>query len=372
MLDRLIEHHGALLLEGAEQVADIGCWALTLPELAWSWSDGMHRIHGVEPGPLARGPAALMRCVTPDDQERVKGLLAWVLAHPDQIPPEGITLDYRVAWSDGSLRAVRVHGRLHRTSGDERVRLVGVAQDVTEGDLRERDLHAHTAVSTALAEWRSFETGAPALLGRLGAALHTPLALLWTRSAGRGRLAVRAGWSARGTDAEVFAAKSRELRRRHGQAVPVQAWATGRPVVVDDLEAHLPRGRRGPAARLRLRSGIAVPALTDREPLAVLTFYSRDRRVANDRLMRTLTNVGRDVGRFLSRRRGELGEAPLSPRELEVIRLAADGHSGPQIAALLFVSPATIKTHFENIYAKLGVSDRAAAVATALRQGLIA
>jgi DNA-binding CsgD family transcriptional regulator len=61
----------------------------------------------------------------------------------------------------------------------------------------------------------------------------------------------------------------------------------------------------------------------------------------------------------------------LTARELEVLRLAADGLSGPEIAERLVVSPGTVKTHFQNIYAKLGVSERAGAVAKALRQGLI-
>ena len=54
-----------------------------------------------------------------------------------------------------------------------------------------------------------------------------------------------------------------------------------------------------------------------------------------------------------------------------MLQLAADGLSGPEIAAHLHVSPATVKTHFENIYAKYDVSDRVAAVAKALREGLI-
>jgi DNA-binding CsgD family transcriptional regulator len=65
------------------------------------------------------------------------------------------------------------------------------------------------------------------------------------------------------------------------------------------------------------------------------------------------------------------GESRLTPRELEVLQLAADGLSGPDIAELLVVSPGTVKTHFQNIYKKSGVSDRAGAVAKAMRQGLI-
>ena len=61
----------------------------------------------------------------------------------------------------------------------------------------------------------------------------------------------------------------------------------------------------------------------------------------------------------------------LTAREREMLQLAADGLSGPQIAARLVLSPGTVKTHFQNIYKKWGVSDRAGAVARALRQGLI-
>jgi DNA-binding CsgD family transcriptional regulator len=61
----------------------------------------------------------------------------------------------------------------------------------------------------------------------------------------------------------------------------------------------------------------------------------------------------------------------LTTRELEMLRFAADGMSGPQIAAHLVLSPGTVKTHFQNIYRKWDVSDRACAVARALRQGLI-
>jgi DNA-binding CsgD family transcriptional regulator len=63
--------------------------------------------------------------------------------------------------------------------------------------------------------------------------------------------------------------------------------------------------------------------------------------------------------------------APLTPRELEVLQLAGEGLSGPDIAERLVLSPATVKTHFSNMYAKLGVSGRVSAVARGMRLGLI-
>jgi len=61
----------------------------------------------------------------------------------------------------------------------------------------------------------------------------------------------------------------------------------------------------------------------------------------------------------------------LTPRELEVLQLAADGLSGPKIAEAFVISPDTVRTHFANIYEKLEVRGRAAAVAKAIRLGLI-
>jgi two-component system, NarL family, nitrate/nitrite response regulator NarL len=61
----------------------------------------------------------------------------------------------------------------------------------------------------------------------------------------------------------------------------------------------------------------------------------------------------------------------LSDREREILRLIADGLSAPRIGGMLHLSPATVKTHLQHIYEKLGVSERAAAVAAAMRRGLL-
>jgi DNA-binding NarL/FixJ family response regulator len=62
---------------------------------------------------------------------------------------------------------------------------------------------------------------------------------------------------------------------------------------------------------------------------------------------------------------------PLSQRELEVLGLVAAGSTNKEAAATLFITEATVKTHLLNIYGKLGVSDRAAAVAEAFHRGLL-
>ena len=65
-------------------------------------------------------------------------------------------------------------------------------------------------------------------------------------------------------------------------------------------------------------------------------------------------------------------DAPaLTPREQEILHLIAAGKSLPQIATELYLGLTTVKTHVQHLYEKLGVSDRAAAVASAMRRGLI-
>ncbi|MBM2622376.1 response regulator transcription factor [Actinoplanes sp. LDG1-06] len=62
---------------------------------------------------------------------------------------------------------------------------------------------------------------------------------------------------------------------------------------------------------------------------------------------------------------------PLSQREIEVLSLIARGNSNKEAASRLFISEATVKTHLLHAYAKLGVRDRAAAVAVAFERGLL-
>jgi two-component system nitrate/nitrite response regulator NarL len=71
------------------------------------------------------------------------------------------------------------------------------------------------------------------------------------------------------------------------------------------------------------------------------------------------------------RRRAEPSGPTLSVREREVLGMIANGASIPAIAKQLFLAPSTVKTHVQRLYEKLGVGDRAAAVAEAMRRGLL-
>ncbi len=67
----------------------------------------------------------------------------------------------------------------------------------------------------------------------------------------------------------------------------------------------------------------------------------------------------------------DVGRPVLTAREREILLLIAEGKTAPAIGKQLFLSTATVKTHLAHLYEKLGVGDRAAAVAEAMRRGLV-
>ncbi|MEW2303383.1 response regulator transcription factor [Streptomyces sp. NPDC006655] len=85
----------------------------------------------------------------------------------------------------------------------------------------------------------------------------------------------------------------------------------------------------------------------------------------------TLRLVGRYAARIRPSDSGARQDVPLTPRELEVLRLIADGRSNSEIAAALVISQETVKTFVSRILAKLGLRDRVQAVVYAYRRGLV-
>jgi DNA-binding NarL/FixJ family response regulator len=69
--------------------------------------------------------------------------------------------------------------------------------------------------------------------------------------------------------------------------------------------------------------------------------------------------------------RPEEPDDPLTPRELQVVKLVAEAHTTEQIADILTISPRTVERHRENIMGKLGMRDRVQLTRYAIRRGLI-
>jgi DNA-binding CsgD family transcriptional regulator len=79
----------------------------------------------------------------------------------------------------------------------------------------------------------------------------------------------------------------------------------------------------------------------------------------------------RDAAMAAGRGRPPTADAALTEREVEVLRLVADGHTDREIACALYVSHHTVANHVKNVLGKFDVRSRAAAVALAARHGML-
>jgi DNA-binding CsgD family transcriptional regulator len=133
-----------------------------------------------------------------------------------------------------------------------------------------------------------------------------------------------------------------------------------RPLDVDDvMKLFLPA-----------RNGVACSLVLDRSGR---DFSERDRAVLH-RLQPFLVHLvecarARRLDATIPRRCDDGWEGVLTRREREVLALVAEGRSNREIARVLWVSPATVRTHLEHVYAKLGVHSRTAAAGRIRSEG---
>jgi DNA-binding NarL/FixJ family response regulator len=120
-----------------------------------------------------------------------------------------------------------------------------------------------------------------------------------------------------------------------------------------------------------LRAGASGFLLKDAPPAQLLHGI---RTVASGAALLAPEVTRQLVGRYAARIRPALGtpaDVGLTPRELEVLRLIADGLSNSEIAARLVISQETVKTYVSRILTKLDLRDRVQAVVYAYRTGLV-
>jgi DNA-binding CsgD family transcriptional regulator len=355
--------HPELSAQG-EQLGVQASWAYWPETGQLVWSDNYFRLLGLAPDEIVPSAEWVVDHLHPSDSERVTTALAQ-LAFSDS----PTVLDYRVIRDDGLVRHVRsTLAAVDRDAPGGRC-LLGTVQDLTSHNSLTRQLAAHAAVSKALDEWQGFAVGAESLLAGLGIAMSLPFGVLWVPRSDR--LEAARIWHVESPLLATLAEGTRNSHPGHGDAILGRAWAERRPII-SGRPGAASTARRAEAMRAAgIASAVAIPAVAASETLAILEFLTADPVEDAERMRRAFVGLGYEVGYFLAQRRGELAVPVLTPRETEVLQLAARGVAAKDIAAELGLSSATVKRHFEDGYSRLGMPDRASAVAEAMRQGLI-
>jgi DNA-binding CsgD family transcriptional regulator len=348
------------LLQAGEEISGSGTWAWDLATGKQIWSENMYRILDVDPD-QGLSPESTLQRAHPADRLRLKEALEQAEAGKG-----ASTIRYRILTRRGAVRFVEAVLAGSVTSDEETV-LVGWLRDLTETNRAEREIAAHIAVTQTLSEWDEFDTSARRLICELARALGFDRGVLWIVM--EGVLVPKVVW--RSQDDEAQRRQLTSMRLSPGEGLAGIAWEMEAPATLASASSEPGYRFHEEAVREGLRGAVAVPIIAAGQVLGVISLSGPDKLEMTDRLSATLTGVGHEIGGFLEHRSGQWTDRLLSPREVQILQLASEGLSGPAIAARLVISPATVKTHFEHIYAKYDVPDRVAAVAKAIRAGLI-
>jgi DNA-binding CsgD family transcriptional regulator len=341
-----------------EIVGQTGCWEYVPSTGELLWSDNLLRIFGLEAG-AAPAPEAVIAAIHPDDRPRVAASIRRLVA-------SGVTqvVDHRISRPGGERRYLRLTVAFGERRGEQPDHRVGVVQDLTESRHAEREVAAHVAVAEALVDWHDLDSGAHELMAQLALALDCLAGIFWIPV--DDVLVPRVFWHGE----SVTADRPEVGALPRGVGLPGRAWDAALPLSLPAADA-IDGAPAQPSPLDGLTGALAIPAVDGQAVLAIVELRADREIVLGERLTRSLWGISHELGHFLARRGGELAAPLLTPREIEVLQLAAEGLSARRTADRLTVSPTTVRTHLENIYAKLDVSDKSSAVATAMRLGLV-
>lgn len=354
------------VLAWAERIGQTGSWEYVPSEREELWSDNLYRIFGLEPGAIEPSGDYVIARMHRADRARFERAVATFLEHG-----ETTRVEYRFAGPNGDRRHLRATLVVADRRDGRVYRMVGLTEDLTERRRAEREIAAHVAVEEALGDWQDLESGALGLLSKLAGALDCVIGVFWVPSGDV--LVPRVRWYEREGELDVPEVKATKLQRQ-ASGLAARAWAARKPLSWTLGGLAQPADPRASGPRDQELSGaIALPALSGDDVLAIIELRAHQEIQVGERLLRSLYGISHELGHFFARRGGELNEPPplLTAREVEMLQLAAHGLSVKETGERLHVSPATVKTHLENIYRKLDVSDKPSAVATALRLGVI-
>ena len=280
------------------------------------WSPGCYRVLGRDPTLGPPSPEEYRQAVHPDDRGRLDEAMRET-QHEDG-------LEYRVRRGDGTTVMIRATFRPVHDHEGRLVVIEGTVQDVTrERALEQRiaDAELDKAVFRALPGAHllvALEAGVPTILG--------------TTAAADAQL---------GQEPQTLAGAPLDAILPRGDGARWLGFAVGGGDVASELEVALPDDETR-----RLRA--SVVGVTASSPMLLVTLGGAPARS------------------------GGAGTTPeLTSRELGVLQLVADGQDAGEIGRALHLSGETVRGHLRRIYLKLRVNDRAAAVAVALRAGLI-
>jgi GAF domain-containing protein len=183
---------------------------------------------------------------------------------------------------------------------------VGVKRDVTARKRAEDRLTAEHAVTRILAEARSLEEAAPAIVQAVRQSLHARVGELWLPDdeAGVTRCA-EVNCVDDDARCRAFGEQSRTFTFGPGIGLPGRVWQTRAPAWIVDVQRDPNFPRAAIARAAGLRSGMAFPIMSGEEFFGVMEFFTDVPLEPDPGLLSMMGAIGSDIGQFIRRRRAE-------------------------------------------------------------------
>src|SRR5262245_43960153 len=176
---------------------------------------------------------------------------------------------------------------------------------LSEQQRAEQRLQARDAAAFALMASSSLVDAAPRLLQGIGEALGWQVGALWKVEPRWNVLRCVATWRQSSTGVSEFEEVTRRRTFPAGLGLPGRVWESRQPEWLPDAPTDPNFPRAALAAREGLHSGLAFPAMSNSEVLAVLEFFSTEPQQPDRELLRMFGAVGDQIGQFVERTRAE-------------------------------------------------------------------
>jgi PAS domain S-box-containing protein len=157
----------------------------------------------------------------------------------------------------------------------------------------------------ALVECETLAEAAGCVLRAICEGLGWDYGALWNVEAEQEGLCCVETWHLPSAHVPEFEAASRGMTFLRGIGLPGRVWECGEPVWIPDVISDSNFPRAAIAARDGLHSAFALPILSQKRLVGVMEFFSREIRQPDEELLRMLSNVGAQIGRFMERKRAE-------------------------------------------------------------------
>ncbi len=185
-------------------------------------------------------------------------------------------------------------------------------------------LEAQYGVARAIAEARTLDEAAPAVLAAIGEPLDWQLGHLWEPDS-EGEMRRVAGWRADGVRAEAFDAATRALAMAPGVGLAGQVWESGEATWLSDAPAEASFLRAEAAARSGLRGALVFPITSGERTVGVIELFSYARREPDPELIELTKSLGLQIGEFVERQRIVEAVRESEARQGAVLASALDG-----------------------------------------------